>query len=300
MEKHEREAYILAGKIAREASDFAKKFVKPGMKLIDIAEKIEGKIVELGGGLGFPVNLSLNEVAAHYTPSSNDETIAEGILKIDLGVEIEGFIADTAFSLDLTSDKKFSEMIKLNEDVLSEALEIIKPGTKVGEIGNTIYGKIEEFNKKNNSKYSVITNLSGHSLDENEIHAGLTIPNYRNNNENELEDIAIAIEPFITTGIGEIYEGKDSEIFMLQSELQTRDPDARKILKFIKENYKTRPFCKRWLEKQGFAKLGFSLKILSQRDIIHNFPVLIEKSKMPVSQAEHSVIINKEAVVSTR
>jgi methionyl aminopeptidase len=299
MEKTEKEAYIAAGKIASETVSFAKKFIKPGMKLIEIAEKIEGKIVELGGGLGFPVNLSLNEVAAHYTPSSNDETKAEGILKVDLGVEVEGFIADTAFSLDLTEDKRYSEMLKLNEDILKETLKIIKQGTEVGEIGNSIYGKIEEYNKKNSTKYSVITNLSGHSLDENEIHAGLTIPNYRNNNKNELDDIAIAIEPFLTTGAGEIYEGKESEIFMLESDLQVRDSDARKILKFVKENYKTRPFCKRWLEKQKFTKLDFTLKTLSQQGIFHNFPVLIEKSKMPVSQFEHTVIIDEDAVVST-
>ena len=146
----------------------------------------------------------------------------------------------------------------------------------------------------------VIKNLSGHSLDKNITHAGLTISNYRNENEQELKDIAIAVEPFLTTGAGEIYESKDSEIFMLLKEVNVRNKDARELLKFIKENYTTRPFCKRWLVKQGFKKLDFILKLLVKQDILHNFPVLIEKNKEPVSQAEHTILITDKAEVTTR
>jgi len=158
---------------------------------------------------------------------------------------------------------------------------------------------VEEHNKKNGTKFSIIKNLTGHSLDENMIHAGLTIQNGENDSKIELEEVAIAIEPFLTEGVGEIYEGKPSEIFMLQSDGQARDRDAREILKFIKENYMTRPFCKRWLEDEGFKKVNFSLSVLEKAGVLHNFPVLIERSKMPVSQAEHTVLILKDKVIVT-
>jgi methionyl aminopeptidase len=300
MEIKQVEDYRNAGQIARQAVDFARKMIKKDMLLVDLAEKIEAKITGLGGGLAFPVNLSLNDIAAHYTPGINDKTIAEGLITVDLGVEINGCIADTAFSLDLSEDKKYSDMIKLNELALKQALERIGEGTKVGDIGTAIQDYVEDYNKKNKKHYSIIKNLTGHSLGENTIHAGLTIPNYRNEGRTELKDVAIAIEPFITEGLGEVYEGPDSEIFMLIKEGQTRDKDTRELLKFIKENYSTRPFCRRWLEKNGFKKLGFSLSTLKNAGLLHNFPVLIERSKMPVSQAEHTILINDKIEITTK
>ncbi len=289
MEKHEIECYQKAGRIAKEVKEYALSLVKPEMKLLDIAEKIEGKIAEFGGDLAFPLNLSLNEIAAHYTPCFDDETIAEGLLKIDLGVAIDGYIADCAFSVDLT-DGEFKEMIELNKKALDNALAVLKPGMEIREIGNSIQDVVE------GSEFSVIKNLSGHSLGKNRIHAGLTLSNYRNDNKNKIKDIAIAIEPFLTKGEGKVYEGKESEIFMLEADRNVRDSDARNILKFIKEKYSTRPFCKRWLVKEGFKRIDFSLKILTQQGILHNFPVLIEKSKRPVSQEEESILVLDDRV----
>ena len=293
LSREEIENYIKAGQIGKEVRKFTKGFIKPKMKLIEIAEKIENKIKELGGECAFPTNLSLNEIAAHYTPNLNDETIAEGLLKIDIGISFKGAIADFAFSLDLTEDGKYGEMIKLNEKILEAELSVIKSGVTIGEIGEQVSELLE------NTGFSVIKNLSGHSLGEDVIHAGLTIPNYPNTNTTELKNIAIAIEPFLTTGQGMVYDGKPSEIYMLQAEGQTRDNDARKLLEFVKENYKTRPFCKRWLEKAGLKKVSFSLLMLTRQGILHNFPVLVEKSKLPVSQAEHTALILKDKVIIT-
>ena len=285
MEKGEIDSYKQAGKIAKEVSEYAKSFVKPDMLLLEIAEKIDAKILELGGKPGFPVNLSLNEIAAHYTPNSEDKTIAQGLLKIDFGVEVDGYIADTAFSLDLTENKEFQKMIDLNQEALEKALEIIKPRTKANEIGKAIQETIKD------TKFSIIRNLSGHSLGQYKVHAGLTISNYENNNETELDDVTIAIEPFLTPGLGEIYEGPQGEIYSFQKSGSLRDKDARELLKFIQSEYQTKPFCKRWLENQNFKKINHSLKVMTEQGILHNYPVLIEKSKQPVSQAEHTVLI---------
>lgn len=294
MDNQEQEDYIKAGKIASQAVEYAKSIIKPNTPLIEIAEKTEDKIKQLGGNLAFPINLSINEIAAHHTPSSEDKTLATGLLKIDLGVEYNKAIADTAFSIDLTPNQKHKEMIKLNQQALENALKIIKPNIELNQIGKAIADTIK------NTNFSVIKNLSGHSLDLDTIHAGLTISNYENTNKTQLNNIAIAIEPFLTTGKGEIYEGKPSEIYLLQQDKPIRDKDARKLLEFIKTTYITKPFCKRWLEKHNFPKLNFCLSQLTKQEILHNYPVLVEKFKAPVSQAEHTVLITDKVEVTTK
>ena len=296
------QSYLRAGEISKQVEAYIREQTKPGMLLIDLANKIDAKIEELGAEPAFPVNLSLNEVAAHYSPGSKDETIAQGILKVDLGVCIDDFISDRAFSIDLTDNQEFKEMIEINEKILEETLSSITLNSTVSDIGNNMEANLENSGK--HEKFTIIKNLSGHTLDENMIHAGITISNYKNENKTPLAGKAIAIEPFLTTGHGLIYEGQTGEIYMLQNETQpVRDSDARKLLAYIKEKYKTRPFCKRWIEKaaekEGFKKINFALRQMSNQKILHNFPVLIEKTKKPVSQAERTLLILDDKIVIT-
>jgi methionyl aminopeptidase len=293
MKQEEFESYCKAGKIANKIREEMKNFIKQGMKLIEIAEEIDKKIEEANAKPAFPVNLSLNEIAAHYTPSKEDGNIAEGLLTIDFGVEINGYIADLAFSIDLTEDKKYKEMIELNHKILDETIKKLDTNSSVCDIGNNITELLK------NSKYNIISNLTGHSLEKYTIHGEISIPNIPNQDQTKLNNKAIAIEPFLTTGTGEVIEGKPSEIFMLINKKNVRDPESRKIISFIEENYKTKPFCKRWLDKEGF-KTNFSLKLLVKEGILYNFPVLVEKSKKPVSQAEETIVFkdNKTKVIT--
>jgi methionyl aminopeptidase len=230
------------------------------------------------------VNLSLNEIAAHYTPSANDKTTAHGLLKIDIGVCVNGYIADTAFSVDLSEDGKFKEMIELNKKALENVISKLTINSEAKDVGDAISEIVS------GSGFSVIRNLSGHSLDKNRVHSGLTISNYKNENKTKLAGMAVAVEPFLTQGEGKVYDGKASEIFILEGDGKPRDADARVLLDFIKQTYKTRPFCKRWLEKKKFRKLNFILKTLTQQGILHNFNILIETGKKPVSQQEHTML----------
>ena len=304
MKKSEVESYVKAGEIAKEIKSFAREMIRPGGKLIDIAEGIDAKIIELGGEPAFPVNLSLNEIAAHFTPAVGDETKAEGLLKVDVGIAVDGYIADTAFSVDLTEDGRFKEMLELNEAILKNVTKKIKNTVEVGldikvcDIGNEAQDTLEMWNGAKDSKYSIIKNLSGHALGKNQIHAGLAISNYRNENKSELSG-AFAIEPFVTTGVGDIYEGQPGGIYVLQSDEPVRDRDAREVLKFIKEKYKTRPFCLRWLEKENFGKLKFVISILVKQGVLHEYPLLIEMSKAPVSQFENTFVVADGEVVRT-
>lgn len=295
MEKSEVEAYLKAGEIAKEIKVFARNLIKPGMKLIDIAEAIDEKILELGGESAFPVNLGLNEYAAHYTPAPNDETIAEGILKIDFGVHIDGFIADTAISIDLTPTSEFKEMIELNEKVLAAATKAVRPNMKVRDVGDAVH----EVMKEKQDKFAIIKTLCGHALDKNIIHTSPTISNYKNSNTTKLDDVAFAVEPFVTTGVGDIFEGKGGGIYVLAGDGAIRDRDARELVEFIYEEYETRPFCERWLVKAGFTRLKFILGMLVKQGVLYEYPVLVEKSRKPVSQVENTFLISDNKVYCT-
>ncbi len=117
MEKEIVDSYIRAGNIADEIKKRLKNYVKPNVKLLDIANFVEDYIKEQGADIAFPTNLSINEIAAHYTPVPNDDKEAYGVLKIDFGVSVDGFIADTAISFDLTENNEYKQMLEINRSV---------------------------------------------------------------------------------------------------------------------------------------------------------------------------------------
>ena len=283
----QKECLIKAGEIARKTRDYAREICKENSKFIDITEKIENKILELGGNPALPVDISVNNIAAHDTPLYNDERVLkkEDLVKVDLGVHVEGYIADTAVTLEINSNKNH-KLIEAAENALKEAVKLAVPDTPLFEIGKIIQEKITK------SGFTPVKNLSGHGLDKYLVHTPPTVPNYNNNDQTKLkEDMVIAIEPFATTGVGLVTEGKMSSIYALLRVKNTRNFDARKIIKFIGENYKTLPFAERWIIKQFGVKSQILLRILENEKIIEQFSILPEKSKALVSQAEHTILV---------
>jgi methionyl aminopeptidase len=293
MDKDESEKYKKAGEIAQKIRDFAKDLIKPGMLLVEIAKKIEDEIHRLGGEPAFPVNLSIDDIAAHYHPTLEDESVAEGLLKVDIGIHINGFIADTAFSLDLTENGGHKELIEASEDALRDALELVEKDPTLNEIGEAVQRAIES------KGFSPIINLSGHSLDQYDVHSGITIPNYANGSDYVLDDGAYAIEPFATSGEGKVYEGPSGNIFALVNYKNTRNPTARKILEYVAEKYKTLPFSLREIQEKFGPMARLAMRELEREGILHNFHQLIEKSHKPVSQAEHTFIKLADKILIT-
>lgn len=285
---------IQAGKIASEVKEWIKPQIKKDVLLLEIAEKIEKKIIELGGKPAFPTNLSINNIAAHYTPSYNDENFAQGLLKVDFGVHVDGWISDTAFSLDLENSNENKKLIEASEKALENAIKILNKNVKTSEVGEVIQKTIESY------EFSPIINLSGHEMRQYELHAGLTIPNINNNNNSILNKGLYAIEPFATNGNGKVHDGKDSGIYVLVNDKNVRSQIAREILGFIEEEYKTLPFCSRWIVKKFGAKALLGLKQLEDNGNLHNFPQLIEIPNSKVSQAEHTIFIEEENIVTTK
>ncbi len=279
------EKYKAAGKILIEVRDAALELVKPGNRLLEVAEFVESSIRDRGGEPAFPCNISRNEEAAHATPSIDDEAVfgEEDLVKLDIGVHIDGYIADSAVTVDLSG--KYEELIRASEAALDEAIKIIHDGVSTVEIGEVIEEAIKE------RGYKPIVNLSGHGLVRYNSHAPPTIPNvkYEHGVILRTNDV-IAIEPFATDGGGKVVESGNVEIYSLIKPKPVRMREAKKLLNEIKK-YHGLPFARRWLPRE---RLNLALRALKNTGVLRDYPILREEDRGLVAQAEHTVIVKED------
>jgi len=289
--------YIQAGKIAAEVREIVRDKNYVGRSVYEICEEVEHEIIKRGGKCAFPVNVSINEIAAHYTAEPNDPIIIteSDLIKIDLGAQINGHIADTAVTI--CQDTQFDGLIKAAEDALSNAMSMIKAGVKASDIGRIIEKTIKQ------SGFKPIANLSGHSLEQYTIHAGKSIPNIWSIGGFSLsENTAYACEPFVTTekGGGFVRNGKIKNIFAINSRKKTKNDEADKLLDYIWEKFNMLPFALRWITKEWDEKNARELlDQLINKKAIQAYPVLIEINEQRVSQAEHTFIPKENGVIVT-
>jgi len=282
-----RDAGVLAAKILRRSAQE----IRVGGSYLDLVESIEVQVEEEGAALAFPLNLSLNEDAAHDTASQGDVRVfTKGdVAKLDLGVQIEGYIADTATTIDLGNN---SLLLEASERALDAAIKAVRPGATAGELGAAIQKEIEC------RGYRPISNLTGHGLDRYILHRPPTIPNVGVNGGVVLEEgMVFAIEPFATTGSGHVGEKTRKEIYSQVSQKPVRIPAARAILDKVKDRHGL-PFARRWLDEK---KLDIALSSLVRSQVLHVYPVLSDIPGSLVSQHEHTVIVTSEGcIVTTR
>lgn len=281
--------YVKAGKIASQVREYARSQDHTGRSLSEICNDIEQEIFKKGGEPAFPVNVSLNDIAAHYTAVPNDPLIVKNtdVLKIDVGVHIDGYIADTAVTV--SYDTKYQNMIDIAERALDEAIGISRSNTRVSDIGRIIEKTITKYGCK------PIQNLSGHSLERYTIHAGKSIPNIWTigHSFNLSVNNVYAIEPFVTTndGQGVVYEGKIKNIFGIGSRKRTKEQKTDDFLEYLWNKFKTLPFALRWIVNEYEEKEALSLlEILVKKKNVHAYPILVEGANRIVVQAEHTII----------
>jgi methionyl aminopeptidase len=281
--------YVKAGKIASQVREYARTQDHTGRSLSEICNDIEQEIFKKGGEPAFPVNVSLNDIAAHYTAVPDDPLIVKNtdVLKIDVGVHIDGYIADTAVTV--SYDTKYQNMIDIAERALDEAIGISRSNTRVSDIGRIIEKTITKYGCK------PIQNLSGHSLERYTIHAGKSIPNIWTigHSFNLSVNNVYAIEPFVTTndGQGVVYEGKIKNIFGIGSRKRTKEQKTDDFLEYLWNKFKTLPFALRWIVDEYEEKEAVSLlEILVKKKNVHAYPILVEGANRIVVQAEHTII----------
>ncbi len=286
------EKYRQAGRILKEVREAAVGRVQKGAKLLDVADAIEADIAARGGKPAFPVNISLDTEAAHGSPEPGDlRVFEENVVKLDIGVHVDGYIADTAVTVDLSGKSK--DLLKASETALEEAIKLVRAGVSTAEIGAAIEATIDGFG------FRPIYNLTGHGLERFVQHAPPSIPNKKMGQGIVLQaGQVIAIEPFATDGVGIVTEGNFAEIFGLIAVKPVRLPWERDMLKAV-QSFDGLPFARRWLADMKRSEK--TIDALVRAGIIHAYPVLIEQSGGLVSQAEHTLIVTEDGCeVTTR
>jgi len=291
------EDYLKAGKIAGEVRENVRKKNWVGSTLAEICEYVESEIIKRGAKCAFPVNTSLNEVAAHYTAEPNDpKTVSDAdLVKIDLGAQVNGYIADTAVTVNY--DPQYDSLVQAAENALQSAMSMIKVGVKSKDVGRKIQNTIMDMG------FKPIANLSGHSLDQYTIHAGKTVPNmWTIGSFSFSENEAFACEPFVTTknALGFVRNGKIKNIYALVSRKKTKDDEADKLLEYIWNNFNMLPFALRWIVKEWEEKEARKmLDFLIKKKVVKAYAILVEANGKTVAQAEHTFIPTQTGVTIT-
>ncbi len=285
--------WIEAGKQTFEALNLARRLIDNGVSILDVAEKIEKRF-----NPAFPLNISMNEFAAHDTAGINDDRIIEGVVKVDFGVNVNGAIGDSALTIDLTD--KHNELLEANKSALDDALNYVMNhfnDVSVHEVGKIIY---ENAMRRG---FGVVRNLTGHGLNLNQIHTPPSIYNFPSQSEARLKPFfAFAIEPFFSYGDAVVKESGKAKIFQLISLKPIRDFKARKILNYIHEHYNTNPFASRWLiDEFREEEIEFNLMKLVRNGNVHAYAPLRSSNNSIISQFEHSILLTRDrAIITTK
>jgi len=277
-----------AGVIAAKVRDTVVQEIEPGVKVLDICDRAEEMIRELGGGIAFPTNVDVNSVAAHYVSPVDDVTLVpeRSLVKLDVGVHVEGYIADTATTACL--DPSLSYLVEAAKAGLDAAIKTIRPGVRASDVG----AAIEQAIKARGAK--PIRNLTGHKLARYVVHAGASIPNVASHDHHVIQEGDVyAIEPFAVPNDadGLVTDGPPSNIYRVLKKHSLKGA-AKRMMKHIQAEHRTLPFASRWVLRRFPGQEGVSaFRELLDSKCIMSYPQLVERTRAMVAQAEHSVIL---------
>lgn len=273
-----------AGRVSGEARELGMSLVKEGAKLYDVAQEVEGYIREHGCGLAFPCNVSRNDIAAHYTPTCDDKTVFEigDVVKIDCGAELDGFVGDTAGTVEVGT-KKYTELIESSKRARNTVAEFIGDGVSLGEIGRAVEMSI------NRDGFVPIENLCGHQIERYNLHAGMSVPSFNSGDKQQIKaGMTVAIEPFATDGKGYVVDGKFGNIVRVARDRKLSDPKAQEFLEYVKEEFHQFPFCARSCQ---FPDAEMHVKNLMRHGVLVGYATLVEAAGGIVSQHEYTFYI---------
>ena len=284
--------YTEAGRIAAKVREQMRRTVSEGMCIIDVCEKAESLIRESGGKPAFPCNVSINEVTAHYTSPPQDKKVIleNSIVKVDVGVHVDGYIADTAVTV--CFNPEYENLVRAAEEALETAIKMLRPGLSISRFGSAVQKSIKMHGLK------PISNLTGHQISRYSLHAGKALPNVFHLSTSRVKAGEIyAVEPFVTmpNAAGKVRRAKEAHIFRFIKHKSLKNEYSKRLLNYIEKNFRTLPFSERWLEgcvPASHHSAAFS-ELLSSKSLMA-YPVFIEASGKPVAQAEHTVVITKD------
>lgn len=292
MDSHALECFRRAGRIARDCREWAAENIRPGVEVRHILETIEGMIRDEGAAPGFPAQSSRNSVAAHYCSAPNDPLVYEegDCVKVDLGVHVEGYVADTATTVDLSADGRWQKLIGASRDALMAAIACVEEGVPVGRLGATIENTIVA------AGYQPVRNLTGHGLARWKVHTPPQIPNYADHSTTPVDlHQVFAIEPFACTGKGFIRERGRAEVFMMVRPPRKAKGLDKDVLKAI-QSWRGLPIARRYFADLDANAVDDTLNKLARQGSVVRYPPLVEEDGVMVAQTEHSLYLGPDGV----
>lgn len=291
-----RNAYLKAGRIASEVLKRSRSYVEEEAYIFEICEKVEKDIARLGGLPAFPCNISQNDEAAHYTAAPDDDkkVKAGSMVKVDIGVQVDGYIADIAITIGFSY--RWMGMIQAAKDILDHAIGEIRAGLGFSSFGSSVEERAKGLG------YQTIENLAGHKLGPYLLHAGESIPNRRVVSMGVFKkDEAYAIEPFIVErgAKGYVINKGVSNIYRLANPKKVKDKRLKELMIHIWNKYKGLPFASRWIFKSLGHRGLEGLQELVKLKIVHSYPILVEAGGFPVAQFEHTVLVEENGILIT-
>jgi methionyl aminopeptidase len=210
--ERELEKMAAAGAVQAEVLQQAARMVAPGVTTLEIDQAVEAMIRERGGVptfkgySGFPGSIcaSPDHMVVHGIP--NDDPLEEGsILSIDVGVTLDGWVADAAVTVPVGEASPVAEkLMDTTRRSLMAAVDACQPGGQLGDISNAVQTTVEA------DGFAVVRSLVGHGVGQ-EMHEDPQIPNFGAAGRGpRLEPgMVLAVEPMTTVGRPEVYEGDD-------------------------------------------------------------------------------------------
>jgi len=292
--------WLKAGQVAADALQLGKRLAVPGARVVDVAAAVEEHIRGQGLGQAFPCTLAIDAVAAHVTPTHDDPAVLQKgqVVKIDCGAELNGALSDNALTVEVGagSDGRHKRLIECSEACLKEAISIIGPNVDLGTVGAAVEMTAKDFG------FKTIQNLTGHSLENYVLHAGLTVPSVpmKVARRPRIGDV-LACEPFVTDGVaGRVENSGPGNIYHFQRSRPLRLPSAKRLLGHIERTHPKLPFAERWLTGALEPhKLGVNLLQLQKEAAIKHYPALSEASGGIVAQTEATLVVTEDGCVVT-
>ncbi|QDU65766.1 type II methionyl aminopeptidase [Engelhardtia mirabilis] len=292
MDQYGLECHRKAGRIAAECREWARQAIQPGVELRSILETIESMIRERGADMAFPAQSSRNDCAAHYCSAPGDTTRYEegDCVKVDMGVHVDGYIADTACTVDLSTDGRWGALIKASSDALAGAIATIEDGVPVGEVGATVERTIMS------AGFEPVRNLTGHGLGRWKVHTAPQIPSYAERGGGRIKQgMVFAVEPFACTGRGYIREQGRAEVFMMVRPPRKARGLDRDVLKAI-EAWRGLPIARRYFADLDQEAVEDVIAKLARQGSLMRYPPLVEDPGVMVAQTEHTMYLGPDGV----
>lgn len=297
-----------AAEAHRRVRGYMADYIRPGVKLLDICERLEGAsrtfvgASGLGAGIAFPTGCSVNHVAAHFTPNAGDETVLghNDVLKVDFGTHVGGRIIDSAWTV--AFHPRYDPLVAAVRSATNAGIAAAGIDVRLGDIGAAIQEVMESHEVELDGvmrPVRCVRNLNGHSIGQYLIHGGVSgksVPIVRAGGATKMEEgECYAIETFGSTGRGYVVDGGECSHYMLRDDaprrVPLRLPRARSLLATIEREFGTLAFCRRYLDRLGERRYALGLKALCDAGIVDPCPPLVDTPGSYVAQFEHTILL---------